>query len=96
MLCAATSAQREIELGADLGEIPEHVAQLALERLAVGVGDLAVAVAKNLLDFARDFARLIGKAERGVDDGVVGGDDVPGLARLALVAIEILGSHEKG
>jgi hypothetical protein len=52
--------QRQPKLGADLGEIPQDIAELVLEGLAVFFRDFPALVAKDLFDLAGDLAGLIG------------------------------------
>src|SRR4029077_7711791 len=64
----------EVELGGQLADVPEHIAELARERrLALG-RDAGAVVADDLLDVLGDLAGLTGQPERGVDQ--------PGIPRI--------------
>src|SRR5690606_14366018 len=80
--------------GADLGQIPEHVAQLLLERFPVGRRDLPAVVAKDLLDLAGDFACFVSQTERRVGDGMVCVNQVPRSSRLLLVVVQAGDVHK--
>ena len=64
----------EAELARDLGDVPEHVAELLGHRCAAGLGDGAAVVADRLLGVLGHLTRLAGQAERGVGE--------PRLARV--------------
>lgn len=80
--------QPETELSADLGQIPQDVAQFEGQGLAVGVRDLAVPVPEDLLDLSRDLPGLIRQAQRGIDDGMIGGHYGAGPRGRLLIGVE--------
>jgi hypothetical protein len=60
----------EAGLGGDLGDVPEHVAELARQRLQALLGHDAAVVAQQLLDLLGHLAGLAGQAQRRIDDVV--------------------------
>jgi len=75
----------QAELGGDLGNVPEDVAELLGDRRAALVGDEAAVVADRLLGVLCDLARLAGEAERRV--GQPGLPRVRGRAARALLVV---------
>jgi hypothetical protein len=72
--------ERQIQFGAQLRQIPEHIAEFAFERLPILFGDHTIFVTENLLDFAREFARLVDQPERWVGDRMIAADRLRGFA----------------
>src|SRR5262245_35139068 len=85
--------QRQVQLGTNLRQIPQHIAKLIFQSLAILVADHTGAVAKNLLDLPGHLAGLVGQPKRRVDDRMIHRDNAPGLARLALVGVEVVDLH---
>jgi hypothetical protein len=79
----------ESQLGGDLGQVPEHVAEFSLEGLAGVGGDLAAFVTKDFLDLASHFPGFVDQAEGGVDDGVPDGRVSGGLTGFLLVFVKV-------
>ena len=75
-------------LGGDLGHVPEHVAELARQRLQALVGHDAAVVAQQLLDLLGHLAGLAGQAQRRVDDVVARARVGRGAPREPLVVGE--------
>ena len=74
-------------------KVPKYVTQLAFQRRAVGLRDDTLFVAKNLLDLARNFTRLIHKPQRRIHYRVIGVNQAPCLAGIALITFEIDRCH---
>ena len=56
------------KLGTDGGDVPQHVAHLIEQPLALFVGKLAVLVADDLFEFAGHLTSLTGQTEDGVNE----------------------------
>src|SRR5258706_8515794 len=72
--------QVKVEFGGDLRHVPEHVAEFIFQGLAILFGNSTGLISKDLLHFPDQLPGFVHQPQRGVDNRVIGLDQVPGLA----------------
>jgi hypothetical protein len=72
-----------------LSEVPQDVAQFQGQSFPIGVRDMALPVPEDLLHPAGNLPRLVRQPQRGIDDGVIGGNHCAGTGCRLLVSVKV-------